>query len=294
MTFTLVHLSDPHFGGVADLAQVEALQALVPDLEPRVIVMSGDLTQRARHGEFQAARLSLRELERTAPVYVIPGNHDVQWWWRPFIPFAPAAKYRKYRRYFGPHLTPTLEFPEAVIAGALTSHGVTWGSLTPRLRDIAVKGHLPKREIRRVGAVFAKAKPEQARILVVHHNVLRGDLSRRMGLARWRQAQKRILQSGAELVLCGHDHQEQIDTLAGKIVVSCAGTLSTRSRGHRPSSFHRLSIDGESIQVELFRWDAGRKVFKRSDVFAFARPPRPAAATAPARASGARGVPHVA
>ena len=271
MTFSLVHLSDPHFGEVADLAQVEAVQGLIPDLEPRAIVISGDLTLRARHGEFQAARLYIRDLERTAPVYVMPGNHDVQWWWRAFLPFGSGAKYRKFRRYFGPTLTPTMEFPDAVIAGALTSHGVTWGSLTPRLRDIAVKGHLPKKEIDRVTAVFAKARPEQAKILVVHHNVLRGDLSRRMGLARWRQAQLRILASGADLVLCGHDHQEQIALLEQRVVVSCAGTLSTRSRGKRPSTFHRIVIDNDAIQVELFRWDGAGKVFRRSDVFAFAR-----------------------
>ncbi|MBI4419965.1 MAG: metallophosphoesterase [Gemmatimonadetes bacterium] len=271
MTFSLVHLSDPHFGGVADVAQVEAVLSLVPDLDPRVIVISGDLTQRARHGEFQAARLNLKELERTAPVYVMPGNHDVQWWWRPFVPFAPAAKYRKYRTYFGPVLAPTLDLPDAVITGAVTAHGVAWGSLSVRLRDIAVKGHLPLREVKRVTAVFAKARPEQARILVVHHNVLRGVLSRRMGLSRWRQAQRRIVQTGAELVLCGHDHQEQIEILAGRVVVSCAGTLSTRSRGERPSTFHRISVDTDAIQAELFRWDAGRKVFRRSDVFAFAR-----------------------
>jgi predicted phosphodiesterase len=207
-------------------------------------------------------------------VYLLPGNHDVQWWWRPFIPFAHGAKYEKYRAYFGPTLTPTIDVPEAIVAGALTSHGVAWGSLTPRLRDIAVKGHLPNWEAQRVTNVFARAKPEQARILVVHHNVLRGELSQRMGLARWKQAQRRILQSGADLVLCGHDHQEQIDLLAGRTVVSCAGTLSTRSRGDRPSTFHRISVDTDSIQVELFRWDEPRKVFRRSDVFAFARPAR--------------------
>lgn len=285
MTFTLVHLSDPHFGAVADLAQVDAVEALIPDLEPRMIVISGDLTQRSRHGEFQAARLYIRELERTAPVYVLPGNHDVHWWWRPFIPFASAAKYRKYRQYFGPSLTPTIDLPEAVVAGALTSHGVAWGSLTLRLRDIAVKGHLSAKEVKRVTALFAKAKPEQARILVLHHNVLRGELSRRMGLARWKQAQRRLLQTGADLILCGHDHQEQVDLLGGKIIVSCAGTLSTRTRGQRPSTFHRISVDTDSIQVELFRWDEVRKVFRRSDVFAFARPSRPAP-----RVSGGRKV----
>src|SRR6185295_3280320 len=107
--------------------------------------------------------------------------------------------------YFGADLTPTLALPGAIIAGALTSHGVAWGSLTLRVRDLAVKGHLPKREI--------------ARVLVLHHNVLRGEISNRMGLARWHQAQRRILASGAEVVLCGHDHQEGAELLGGRVVV---------------------------------------------------------------------------
>ena len=104
MSFSIVHLSDPHFGGVADLELIEGVEALVPDLEPRVIVVAGDLSQRARHGEFQAARHFVRELERTAPVYVLPGNHDVQWWRRPLLPFGAEAKYAKYLSYFGPAL----------------------------------------------------------------------------------------------------------------------------------------------------------------------------------------------
>jgi len=276
MSFSIVHLSDPHFGGVADLALIEGMEALVPDLEPRVIVISGDLSQRARHGEFQAARGFVHELERTAPVYVLPGNHDVQWWWRPFLPLGSGAKYAKYRTYFGPALAPTLVFPEAVIAGAVTAHGVAWGSLTPRLRDIAVKGHLPRREMRRVKALFDAAPATQARVLVVHHNVLRGDLSQRMGLARWRQAQRRIAASGAELVLCGHDHQEKADCLVDGVVVSCAGTQSTRSRGDRPSVFNRVIIEEDSIHVELYRWEAEYRAFRRSDAHAFARVRKPA------------------
>jgi 3',5'-cyclic AMP phosphodiesterase CpdA len=269
--FSIVHLSDPHFGGVADLAQIRAVEELIPDLEPRVIVLSGDLSQRTRHGEYQAARAFVRELERTAPVLVIPGNHDVQWWWRPLVPFGRAAKYEKYTRYFGPVLSPGLSFPEAILASALTSHGIAWGSLTFRLRDLAVKGHLPKNEIERVRRVFGRARADQLRVLVVHHNVLRGDLSRRMGLARWRRAQRRILASGADIVLCGHDHQESADLLGGRVVVSCAGTLSARSRGGKPSVFNRIAIEDEAIQVELYRWEMERRLFKRSDVYHFAR-----------------------
>ncbi len=282
MSFSVIHLSDTHFGGKADLALIEAVETLVPDMDPRLIVLSGDVSQRARHGELQAGRALVRELERSAPVYVLPGNHDVQWWWRPFLPFGAAAKYAKFRAYFGPVLAPTLSFPEAVVAGAVTAHGVAWGSLTPRLRDVAVKGHLPLREIRRVRAVFSGAQPEQLRILVLHHNVLRGDLSRRMGLARWRQAQRRIIASGADLVLCGHDHQEQADLLDRRVVVSCAGTLSRGSRGGRPPVFNRIVVDDEAIHVELHRWVADRQSFRRSDVHTFTRIRRPAAAPADA------------
>ncbi|HXV87022.1 MAG TPA: metallophosphoesterase [Gemmatimonadales bacterium] len=291
MTFSLVHLSDTHFGGKGDPALIEAVEALVPDLDPRCIVVSGDLSQRARHGEFQAARALVRELERTAPVYVIPGNHDVQWWTRPFVPFAGGSKYAKYRQYFGAALAPTLTFPEAIVAGAVTSHGVAWGSLTWRVRDIAVKGHLPRREIRRVAAVFAQARPEQARILVLHHNVLRGDLSGRMGLARWRQAHRLIAASGAEVVLCGHDHQEQADLLERRLVVSCAGTLSRGSRGGRPPVFNRVILDEQAVHVELYRWDGSLRTFRRSDVHAFARASRPDAVAGEDRAQAGGGRP---
>ncbi len=283
MSGGIVHLSDLHFGAEADLAKIEAVEELVPDLEPRVTVISGDLTVRARHGEFMAARGLIRELERTAPVFVIPGNHDVQWWWRPLVPFSGSVKYRKYSRYFGPILAPTLSIPGVLVASALTSHGVAWGSLTLRMRDLAVKGHLPRGEIERVKARFAQADAQQLKVLVVHHNVLRGEASRRMGLARWKRAQRRILDSGVELVLCGHDHQELADQLDGKVVVSCPGTLSTRVTGNGQTAFHHLYWDDTAIQVEQYIWDMNVCIFRRSNVYGFARSHRVDATTVSAQ-----------
>ena len=276
MTVQLLHLSDLHFGGLAALDQIEGLEQMLPDLRPDAVVITGDLSQRARHGEFQRARALVQVAARTAPVLVIPGNHDVAWWTRPLIPFAKQPLYAKYGRYFGTDLTPTLALPGALIASALTSHGVAWGSLTLRVRDLAVKGHLPKREVARVRGLFDAAPREQARVLVVHHNVLRGDMSRRMGLARWRQAQRRIAASGAEVVLCGHDHQEGADLLGGRVVVSTAGTLCRRTRGGRPSSFNFVTIDATAVHITYFRWDAESRRFRASDTTAFARPGRQA------------------
>jgi predicted phosphodiesterase len=147
------------------------------------------------------------------------------------------------------------------------------------MRDLAVKGHLPKREVARVRGLFEAAPREQARVLALHHNVLRGDISRRMGLARWRQAQRRIVASGAEVVLCGHDHQEGAELLAGRVVVSTAGTLCKRTRGGRPSSFNFVTIEPSAIHITFFRWDGESRRFRASDTAAFARPGR----TAPAQ-----------
>ncbi len=274
MSFSIVHLSDTHFGVAADLRLIQAVEDLVPDLDARLIVISGDLTQRARHGEFQAARAFIRELERSAPVYALPGNHDVQWWKRPLVPFSPEAKYAVHRKYFGPVLAPTLDFPEVVVAGAVTAHGLAWGSLTFRPGDLTIKGHLPTAEMARVRAVFEGSRPEQARILVTHHNILRGPLTQRTGLAWWRRAQEAIMASGAELILCGHDHHHNANELAGRLVVSCTGTLSTMLRGEYVPVFHRIQIDDDAIQIDEYCWDLETGRFRRGDAHHFARPGR--------------------
>ncbi|MGH7520959.1 MAG: metallophosphoesterase family protein [Gemmatimonadales bacterium] len=276
MTVQIAHIGDMHFGGLANIPVVEALERLLPDLRPDAIVIGGDVSQRARHGEFQRGRAFANLARETAPVLVIPGNHDVQWWRRPLIPFGKDAVYEKYRGYFGADLTPTLTIPGgAVIASALSAYGVAWGSLTTRIRDVAVKGHLPRREMERVQKVFAHADAGLSRVLIVHHNVLRGEMSQRMGLARWRRAQKRIVDAGTDVVLCGHDHQEDADMLDGRVVVSTAGTLSTRARGGRPVSFNFVTIDPAAVQVTFFRWDASKQRFQPSDTAAFARKKAP-------------------
>ena len=272
---TIAHVSDLHFGRDVSLTQVEALEAQLPGLKPDAIVLSGDVSQRARHGEFQMARFFRDRVGKTAPVLTIPGNHDVQWWASPFGIRGTEPLYRKYRRYFGPDLAPHFEIPGAYVTGALTSYGVAAGSMTWNLNDMAVKGHLPDSEVDRVSRYFAAAPPEAVRVLVVHHNVLRGDISRRMGLARWRQAHQQLRASGADLILCGHDHQESSGQIDGSVVVSTTGTLTSRTRGQRPSAYNVITVDPESITVQHYRWDEGALSFTPSDRSRYGRIRRP-------------------
>jgi 3',5'-cyclic AMP phosphodiesterase CpdA len=271
---TLAHLSDLHFGRDAEVEQIEALEELIPSLHADAVLLSGDLTQRARHGELQRARAFVQLLARSAPTLAIPGNHDVQWWRSPLSLLGTTPRYRKFRRYFGPELCPTLTIPGAVIASALTSFGVSIGAMTWNPNDMAVKGYLPRSEAIRVKRTFQQAEPGAIRALAVHHNVLRGGISKRMGLARWRQAQRRLRETGVELILCGHDHQEGAGQLAGGVVISTAGTHTTRTRGGRPSAFNVISVDPSSIGIQHMRWDGNAKRFVAADLNRFGRTQR--------------------
>lgn len=265
----LIHISDLHFGGYADLSQIEGLEEFLPSLGATALVVSGDLSQRARHGEFQAAHVFLHRMRMRIPSIVVPGNHDIEWWKSPLDLLGERRKYAKYLKYYG-ELRPVLEVPGAILAGAVSAYGVAFGSLTWNLRDVAVKGHLPRSETNRITKIFAAASPDLARVMVVHHNVLAGG-SGRMGLANWRSAQKRLLATGADVILCGHDHHEGAGQIEGGIAVSTSGTHSYRQRGGRPSVFNLVTLDAQSVHIQHFRWVAADRQFIPSDKFSFAR-----------------------
>ncbi len=267
---TIAHLSDLHFGGYADLAQIEALEKFLPTIGAGATVISGDLSQRARHGEFQAAHAFIERVRAVMPVLVVPGNHDIEWWRSPLGLAGERRKYAKYSRYFG-DLRPVMEIPGVIVAGALSSYGVALGSLTWNIRDVAVKGHLPRAETDRVKTIFASSAPGTARILTFHHNVLPGGLSRRMGLARWRSAYRRLIATGADVILCGHDHQEGAGQIEGAIAVSTSGTHSFRARGGRPSVFNLVRVDDQAVHIQHYRWESKDRRFLPSDAFSFAR-----------------------
>src|ERR1051326_5539169 len=111
---TLAHISDLPFGRT-DAAVLEGLQASVAAANPDIVVVSGDLTQRARSHQFAEARDFLEALPK--PQIVVPGNHDVPLrnvlarWLTPF---------RNYRKYISQHLEPHYRDEEIAVIGINT------------------------------------------------------------------------------------------------------------------------------------------------------------------------------
>src|SRR5258705_13828056 len=103
---SVFHCSDLHFGHPAVPAQYEAMEALIEERHYDVVAISGDLTQRARSGEFQRARAFIKHAEEFSKVICIPGNHDVQWWRAPFGLGDESKMFENYRRYVNPEIEP--------------------------------------------------------------------------------------------------------------------------------------------------------------------------------------------
>ena len=256
----ILHLSDLHFGRPAVPAQIEAIEALVQAERFDVVAISGDLSQRARAGEFQRAAVFIRDARRVSQVIVVPGNHDVAWWYAPLGVGNDARKFENYAQYIAPDLEPVLRVPGATFVGLNTSHGVTRRTLTWNVRDISIIGDLTPAQLASARAHFAASRADDARIVVMHHNPVKGELSQRHGLKDTRKILGAFADMGVSAVLCGHDHQEAVHYIGHTrkgTVISTAGTVSNRSRGGRPSSLNVLTVRPAEIEVTTFVWSGG-------------------------------------
>ena len=270
----ILHVSDLHFGRPAVPLQIDAIEALIADERFDVVAVSGDVSQRARAGEFQRAAVFLRDARRVSETIVVPGNHDVAWWNAPMGLGDSGALYADYRAFIDDDIEPVLDVPGARLMGLNTSHGITRRTLTWNMRDLSVLGDVTRAQLERLRTHCEAASPDAARVVVMHHNPVRGELSQRHGLKHTKKVLGAFAEMGVDLVLCGHDHQEAIHfvehTKKGT-VVSTAGTVSSRSRGGRPSSVNSIDLTDGEIHIVTWIWEPTARRFAPGPVKVFTR-----------------------
>jgi 3',5'-cyclic AMP phosphodiesterase CpdA len=258
------HVSDLHFGRPTVPEQIEAIERIIQERRFDVVAISGDLSQRAQVGEFQAAQAFIREAKHVSKTIVVPGNHDVVWWKAPLGVGRKQRMYESYRQYISEDLEPVLRVPGATFVGLNSAQGVTRHTLTWRVRDISIIGAIRRSQVDRAREEFEGSPPDAARVIVMHHNPVKGELSGRHGLKDTRKVLGAFAQIGVDLVLCGHDHQEAVHFIEHThkgTVISTAGTVSSRSRGGRPSSANVITIRGDEIEVATLVWSAADRTF---------------------------------
>jgi 3',5'-cyclic AMP phosphodiesterase CpdA len=246
---TIVHLSDLHFGRV-DPVLPAPLQAAVRELRPHVVVVSGDLTQRARRAQFAAARDFLQQLP--APRIVVPGNHDVPLYdvARRFL--APLARFR---RHIEADPAPWYADEEIAVLGINSARSLTFKG-----------GRINREQVALVTRRFASVPQTVVRVLVTHHPFElpdRADASDRIGRAA--MALDAFAECGVDLLLSGHLHRVHLggaEVIGGHGALSVhAGTAtSTRGRGEA-NSFNAIAVEPGRVRVVAWAWDAGRAAF---------------------------------
>lgn len=240
----IAHISDPHFG-TEEAAVCAALREDLQRISPALVVLSGDITQRARTAQFLAARNFIERLA-PLPVLAVPGNHDLPL----FNLFSRFLRpYAGYRRHICPELAPAWLTPEVAVLAV--------NSTRPRRHK---NGELPPALIARI-AERLNALPQPFKAVVLHHpllaadphdlrNIARGALP---ALAAWSNA-------GADIFLGGHIHLAYCVPADGphrRSIVAQAGTaVSWRRRSGHPNSWNLLRfVAGEAKGIRVERRD---------------------------------------
>ena len=248
---TIVQLSDLHFGAIID-ATLDPLIDKVSSVAPDLVIISGDLTQRAREEQFADARRYLQRLP--GPQLVVPGNHDVPLYdvFRRFM--SPLGRYRK---YITDDLSPSFIDDEIAVVGINTSRSLVFkgGSISPGQLAEAV-------------AQFEGLQGSQARIVVTHHpfDIPEG-LTGVEVVGGAQRAMDAFEGCAVDLFLSGHIHLVHMSSAAryrpgyNATILQAGTATSTRAR-RESNSFFIFQVDETAITCETQSWNPDTRVFE--------------------------------
>jgi 3',5'-cyclic AMP phosphodiesterase CpdA len=250
---TLVHLSDLHFGRV-DPELLDPLRELVHRIAPTVVVVSGDLTQRAKSEQFEEAKAWLDTLP--GPQIIVPGNHDISLYnvFRRFV-----LPLERFKRHITEDLDPVYIDDEVAVLGVNTARSLTW-------KD----GRVNKEQVAKIRETLAGLPPEVVRVVVTHHPFDLPDGAKEDDLVdRAHMAMDVFAECGVDLLMAGHLHQSHAGNTEARykiseyaaLVVQAGTATSTRGRGE-VNSFNVIRTERDKIEVDRYGWDSVHKQFQ--------------------------------
>ncbi|MCB1676167.1 MAG: metallophosphoesterase [Halioglobus sp.] len=249
----LLHISDTHFGTVVEAVR-EALLRFARLQKPDIVLLSGDITQRARRGQFVSARHFIWQL--ACPVLAVPGNHDIPLfnllarWLHP---------YGNYRAVLGEDLEPEFENDSLLLVGVNTTRAARHKN-----------GEVSQQQIARVTRRLHRARPGQLRVVMQHHPVRAVEESDVSNLLIGRErAVPAWVDAGMDILLAGHIHLPYVRPLQGATgrkgwTVQAGTALSRRIRGAVPNSVNLIRYE-QTVAALPGSTSRGRCVLERWD-----------------------------
>ncbi|TAD82537.1 MAG: metallophosphoesterase [Sphingomonadales bacterium] len=244
MPTRLFHISDVHFG-VEDRAALDSVAQAIALERPDAVVCTGDLTQRAKHSEYAAARNWFASLG--VPVVLEPGNHDMPYYnpWERF-----SDPFRRYNRL------------NAAVGTTLVSDDVVLVPLRTTVRaqtrfpwsDGVVKPAALRQTLDAIAALKAKEDPRTI-LVIAHHPLLGPEGKPGNPTIGGDEAFAQIAAAGAHAVISGHVHvpfDQQRERGGHRMRMIGTGTLSTRLRHEAPASWRVIDCaPGGVIETQL-------------------------------------------
>jgi 3',5'-cyclic AMP phosphodiesterase CpdA len=241
----ILHVSDVHFG-VVDAEAAAAVLDLARADPPDLVLVTGDVTQSGRRREFAAARAWLDGF--TAPVFVVPGNHDTPYW---DLAARLAWPWRRWEESMGlPALDHGFEAPGVKVRGINTARGA-------QARWNWSKGVIDLKQTRRAAESLQAAPPGALRVIACHHPLIEMTGAPMTGdVKRGRAAAQIFAEAGVDLIMTGHVHVPfALPITLGRPGAYAVGasTLSLRLRG-APAGFNSVSWTPTEINVTAHGW----------------------------------------
>lgn len=242
---TIAHISDIHFGD-ADPDVVEQLAGKIVELDPHLMIVSGDLTQRARASQFREARAFLDRMPK--PQIIVPGNHDVPLY-NIFDRFInPLTKFKK---YITDDLSPEFEDSKLAVFGVNTA------------RSLTIKGgRVSEEQVEELLRRLCRIDERKVKMIVTHHPF---DLPEGFDeddiVGRAKKVMPRLAGCGADVFLAGHLHVSHITHSARRyrlengysaLIIQAGTAASKRERGEE-NSFNLLELDQNILTVKRFQ-----------------------------------------
>lgn len=246
----ICHISDVHFGPPHLPELAEGILRFIAERQPDLVVISGDLTQRAKPEQFRQARVFVDQIE--APTMVVPGNHDVPLYrfWERFLDPLGA-----YKRNFSRELEPVFRDEEVLVIGINTAHALTFKN-----------GRFTMQRLLEVTDLLDQAPPDTFKVIVAHHHVIQPPWFDRQPVATnaW-EAMDLFTRHDVDLILSGHLHQSFIGNSEefypkGRppvVILHSGTTTSNRGRaGEREkNTCNWIRVESETLTVSHYRWE---------------------------------------
>lgn len=221
----LFHCSDIHFG-IEDRAALTWFEDAVRKEAPDMVICTGDLTQRAKRREYDAAREWFSGLG--VPVMLEVGNHDMPY-------YSPIERFRTPFKRFSrlvASLAAVPEFDDIAFVSLVTTVSAQrrWPWSDGVIRQHALDAAL--------GQLERLRGDDRLKLVTCHHPLVSARPGRRNKTIGGNAAVAALAAAGADAVLSGHIHTpfDLVHDIAGRrLRLIGSGTMSSRLRGSPPS-----------------------------------------------------------